>query len=107
MKAEDRRLLTRMALRMEKAALEKYEAAVAATPVRADEAKRTRDHELGDVRDVRDYVKRADRARVDSIEAAAKVCDSRVTHFRGVNDSRADEAASCAEDIRALLVVDA
>ena len=54
----DKKLLIRIADRMERQAKEKYDAAVKAAPARIDEARRTRDRELGDVLDLREYVAR-------------------------------------------------
>lgn len=59
MNAGDRKLLLRVAARMERAAKEKY---AAAPEDRRDEARRTRDNELGDVIDLKEYVDRADAA---------------------------------------------
>lgn len=62
----DKRLVIRVAARMEQAALEKYEAALKGTPDRVDEARRTRDRELGDVLDLRTYVERAESDAADA-----------------------------------------
>ena len=67
MKPADKKLLLRIATRMEKVAVSKFEAAIAANPARVDEAKRTRDTELGDVRDLRAY---SATASADEVEAA-------------------------------------
>lgn len=56
----DKKLLLRVALRMERSAKETYEAAIKADPKTVDAARRTRDRELGDVSDLKDYVKRAE-----------------------------------------------
>lgn len=56
--AGDKRLLLRVARRLEENALQDYDNADDSTPAAQEAAKRRRDHELGDVRDVKDYVKR-------------------------------------------------
>lgn len=69
MNAIDKKLLLRMALRMERAARETYEAAIASgkTTPSVEQARRTRDRELGDVSDLKEYVRTAE---FDSVDAA-------------------------------------
>ena len=60
----DRNLLLRIARRLEEQAEREYESARDMSDQRvADSAKRRRDRELGDAKDLRDYVKRMDTAQ--------------------------------------------
>jgi hypothetical protein len=70
------RLLVRTANRLEKAALDKHAATLASNPARPDEAKRTRDHELGDVRDLKELAKAADAERNEELTFLGALRDS-------------------------------
>lgn len=76
----DKKLILRVAARMEQLAKERYDAALKGNPDRVDEARRTRDRELGDVLDLRTYIEREeatarDAARYDFLRAASADLD--------------------------------
>lgn len=60
--ADDKKLLRRVAARLEQLAKEKYDAAMAAPGADAKQAKRSRDNEIGDVLDLKDLIVRLERA---------------------------------------------